>query len=87
THGTKATARAAVNASPEPFTNWTLSVVEDVFAVGAVVLAALHPVAILAVILIFLLILAWILPKVVRRLRRMFASARAFFTGRAVASH
>jgi len=34
------------------------------------------------VILIFLLILAWILPKVIRRLRRMFASARSFFDGR-----
>ncbi|MCA1594771.1 MAG: DUF4126 domain-containing protein, partial [Acidobacteria bacterium] len=83
THGTKATVRAAANTSPEPFTNWTLSIVEDVFAVGSIVLAVLHPVVILVVILIFLLILAWILPKVVRRLRRMFASARAFFGGRA----
>lgn len=86
THGTKATVRAAANASPEPFTNWTLSIVEDVLAVGSIILAALHPVAILVVILIFLLILAWILPKVVRRLRRMFASARAFFAGRTASS-
>ncbi|HYP53617.1 MAG TPA: hypothetical protein VEQ42_08755, partial [Pyrinomonadaceae bacterium] len=48
---------------------------EDVFAVGAVVLAALHPVVILVVIFIFLVVLAWVLPKVVRRVRRMFASA------------
>lgn len=81
THGTKATMRAAANTSPEPLTNWTLSLVEDVFAVGAIVLAVLHPVVILVVIFIFLLILAWILPKVIRRLRRMFASARAFFRG------
>jgi hypothetical protein len=82
THGTKATVRAAANTSPEPFTNWALSIVEDIFAVGAIVLAALHPVAILAVILIFLLTLAWILPKVVRRLRRMMAAVRSFFSGR-----
>ena len=81
THGTKATVRAAANVSPEPFTNWALSLVEDVFAIGAAILAVLHPVVILVVIAIFLLILVWILPKVVRRLRRMTASARAFFRG------
>src|SRR5215467_14867564 len=32
-HGTKASARAAVNASPEPFSNWTLSLDEDALAV------------------------------------------------------
>jgi hypothetical protein len=85
THGTKATVRAAANTSPEPFTNWALSIVEDIFVVGAVILAALHPVVILVLILISLLILAWILPKVVRRLRRMMSTARAFFGGRATA--
>jgi Domain of unknown function (DUF4126) len=84
THGTKATVRAAANVSPEPVTNWALSLVEDVFAIGAVVLAVLHPVVILVVIFIFLLIVAWILPKVVRRLRRMLSSARAFFRGQRV---
>lgn len=83
THGTKATVRAAANTSPEPVTNWTLSIIEDVVAVGATVLMVINPVVILIVIAIFLLILAWILPKVVRRLRRMIASARAFFSGRA----
>jgi Domain of unknown function (DUF4126) len=79
THGTKATVRAAANTSPEPVTNWTLSIIEDLFTVGAAVLAVLHPVAILVVILIFLLILAWIVPKVLRRLRSMLATVRAFF--------
>jgi hypothetical protein len=84
THGTKATVRAAANTSPEPVTNWTLSIIEDVVAVGAAVLMVINPVVILIVIAVFLLILAWILPKVVRRLRRMIASARAFFGGRAL---
>lgn len=81
THGTKATVRAAANTSPEPVTNWALSLFEDVFTVGAAVLAVLNPVAILVVIAIFLLILAWVLPKVVRRVRRMVSSVRAFFRG------
>jgi hypothetical protein len=80
THGTKASLRAAANASPEPVTNWVLSLVEDVVAVGGIVLAVLHPLVILAVIVVFLVALAWILPKVLRALRRMLARARAFFT-------
>ena len=81
THGTKATVRAAANTSPEPFSNWTLSVVEDVFVIGASILTVLHPVVMLVVILIFLFVLAWILPKVVRRLRQMVASLRNLFGG------
>ena len=84
THGTKATVRAAANASPEPVTNWILSIVEDIFAIGATVLTALSPVAILVVIFIFLLILFWILPKVLRRLRRMLNAVRNFFRGEPV---
>jgi len=85
THGTKATMRAAANTSPEPLTNWALSIIEDIFALGAVVISVLHPVAILVIILIFLLILAWILPKVLRRVRRMIRAARAFFSGQSLA--
>ncbi|HEV7890029.1 MAG TPA: DUF4126 domain-containing protein [Pyrinomonadaceae bacterium] len=84
THGTKATVRAAANVSPEPLTNWALSVVEDVIAVGAVVLSVIHPVVILFVIAVFAVLFVWLLPKVLRRIRRMLAAARAFFGGRAV---
>src|SRR5215212_4159042 len=83
THGTKATVRAAANVSPEPLTNWALSLVEDVIAVGAVVLSVLHPVFILCVVAVFLVAFAWLMPRVLRRLGRMAARARDFFRGRA----
>lgn len=82
THGTKATVRAGANLSPEPLTNWSLSLLEDVLAIGAVALAVVYPVGILVVILIFLLLMIWILPKVVRRIRRMLKAAGDFFRGR-----
>jgi hypothetical protein len=82
THGTKASVRAGANVSPEPFSNWALSLLEDGIAIGAAILAILHPVVILVVIAIFLLIFAWIVPKVFRRLRRMLAVLRAFFGGK-----
>ena len=84
THGTKATLRAGANIIPEPVTNWTLSIVEDVVAIGSVILAVISPVAILVVIFIFLVILVWILPKVIRRIRRLMSSASAFFAGKPI---
>jgi hypothetical protein len=84
THGTKATVRAAANVSPEPLSNWLLSLAEDVVAVGAVVLAVLHPVVLLFVVAAFLVFFAWFVPKVVRRVRRMGRAARDFFRGRPV---
>ena len=44
-HGTKASARAAVNTIPEPFSNWVLSFGEDVLAVWLTWMATVHPVA------------------------------------------
>jgi hypothetical protein len=82
THGTKASVRAGANLSPEPVSNWGLSLLEDVIAIGAAILTVLAPVIILAVIAVFLLIFAWIVPKVLRRLRRMISVVRAFFGGR-----
>ena len=70
-HGTKASVRLTANASPEPVSNIFLSVVEDAFTVGLAVLAAFHPVAILALLLLFLLLLVWLTPKVFRAIRRM----------------
>lgn len=80
-HGTKATARAAVNVLPEPFTNIALSLFEDVVAIGGVLLAVASPVLILIVIAVFLILMVWLLPKIIRRLHRMLTSLRAFFGG------
>ncbi|GAC1701584.1 MAG: hypothetical protein NVS9B4_05140 [Candidatus Acidiferrum sp.] len=44
-HGAKASARAAVNTTPEPFSNWALSIGEDVFVVWLSWLASAHPIA------------------------------------------
>lgn len=80
-HGTKATARAAVNVLPEPFTNIALSLFEDAVAIGGVLIAVLSPLVILIVIAVFLILMMWLLPKIIRRLRRMLVSLRAFFGG------
>lgn len=53
-HLTKTSTRAVANTSPEPFSNWALSLVEDAFAVGLGFLALTHPVAALIVALVVL---------------------------------
>ena len=57
-HFTKAGTRAAVNLSPEPFTNWALSLAEDVFAVALGLLALKYPILALTVTLAAVLTIA-----------------------------
>ena len=76
-HGAKAATRLAANASPEPLSNIALSLMEDVFAVGASVLMAFHPVVILGVVLASLVITLWLTRRIARALRRMFRRSAA----------
>jgi len=71
-HLSKATSRAAINTSPEPFTNWFASFVEDIVAVGAVILAVFAPVVLLSFVGVFILLAVWLLPKLIRTLVRLF---------------
>jgi uncharacterized membrane protein len=45
THALKSSARVAINASPEPVSNWVASGTEDAVAVGGLTLALLAPIA------------------------------------------
>jgi hypothetical protein len=68
-HGTKASARAAANASPEPFTNWTLSFGEDVLAVWLSWMAAAHPAATIVIVTMLIALAAFLLFHLFRFLR------------------
>ena len=71
THFSKAGTRAVANASPEPFTNWILSISEDIFVVGLGFLALKHPAAaavvVLGCVVMILMCAAWIIRAVRRR--------------------
>jgi hypothetical protein len=71
-HGTKATVRLAANTSPEPFSNIALSLGEDAVTFGSTLLMAFHPVVILIVVIVFVTISAWLVPKIMRTLLRLF---------------
>jgi hypothetical protein len=75
THLAKSGDRAAMNTSPEPFTNWTASVSEDGLVLGGLFLAIRHPAVFLIALALFLLMLVWLLPKLLRFLARMVRRA------------
>lgn len=71
-HALKAGSRVLINSSPEPFSNWGASVTEDLVVIGGVWTALHHPYWFLGWLVLFLLLLAWLLPKIIRGIRRVF---------------
>jgi hypothetical protein len=80
-HLTKTSTRAAANTSPEPFSNWILSLGEDVFAVGLGYTALAHPVAALVIAVVVLTLIAVFAVVIVRTVRRWFRRRRPAPTG------
>ncbi len=80
-HGTKAAIRAGANLSPEPFSNWALSIIEDVIAVVGAILAVIAPVLIAIVLVIFAFFFLWFAPKIFRAIKRMLNATRALLRG------
>ena len=69
-HGTKASARAAANMSPEPLSNWALSFGEDVLAVWLTWFATTHPTLAIVVVTALFLISLYLLYHLFHFLRR-----------------
>jgi hypothetical protein len=80
-HGGKTAARAAVTPSPEPFSNVTLSLGEDVLAIGLTWLATRHPYAAGTLALIFVAIIVVMIRWVIRALRALFRGAEQELAG------
>jgi hypothetical protein len=76
-HLTKTSTRAAANASPEPFSNWILSLGEDLFVVGLGFLALQYPIVTLGVVIMLIVLVAMFAVVIVRTVRRWFARVPA----------
>lgn len=75
-HFTKAGSRALINTSPEPISNWTASIVEDVTVAGALWAAFFHPLLLLILLGVFFVFVWWLLPKLWRGMRWLAARLR-----------
>lgn len=73
THFSKAGTRVMANASPEPFTNWILSIGEDAFVVGLGVLALKYPAAAAIVVIVCVAVIVSFAAAILKLVRRRFA--------------
>lgn len=76
THLFKSGGRAAINTSPEPFSNWGASLGEDGLVLGGLYLAIAHPLLFLVLLIAFLALVAWLLPKIWRFVGRVLRRLR-----------
>lgn len=77
-HMMKAGSRVLINTSPEPVSNWSASIAEDLMVIGGLWAALHHPLLFLAALIGFVLLLAWLLPRLWRAIVQVISSlARA----------
>ena len=72
-HFTKAGTRAVANTSPEPFSNWALSLGEDGLVIGLGLLALAYPVTALVITAVLVGLMLVCASAIVRAVRRRFA--------------
>ena len=87
THATKASTRLLINSSPEPVSNWTASVTEDVVVVGGVWAALNYPWLFFALFALFTLLVIWLLPRVLRMLGAMYQKVKGWFSSPPAIEH
>jgi hypothetical protein len=79
THAAKSGARVMINTSPEPFSNWIVSLLEDLAVVAGLWTALYHPWVFLGLLTVFILLLIWLLPKLLRGVKTIFNYFRQLF--------
>ena len=72
THTTKAGTRLLINTSPEPVTNWTASISEDLLVIGGLWAALNHPIWFVLGLVAFILAMIWLLPRLWRLIKSLF---------------
>ncbi len=72
-HATKAGSRVIINTSPEPFSNWAASIGEDVIVFAGLWTSLHHPILFLALLVLFILFAVWLLPRIWRGIKKIFA--------------
>ncbi len=80
-HTLKAGTRVLINASPEPFSNIGISVVEDTLVLAGLAGAVFYPTEFLVFLALFMAAAIWLLPKIWRGVRFIFAKIKRTFQG------
>ena len=80
-HTLKAGTRVLINASPEPFSNIGISVVEDILVLAGLAGAVFYPTEFLVFMALFIALAIWLLPKIWRGVKFLFARIKQVFQG------
>jgi hypothetical protein len=81
-HALKAGSRILINTSPEPVTNWTASIVEDLAVIGGLWMALIHPWIFFVLFAGFIILSIWLLPKIWRGIKNAAGAIYQFFSRR-----
>jgi hypothetical protein len=73
THAAKSGSRLLINASPEPVSNWIASLLEDIAVITGVWAALIHPCVFIIILILFVLLMIWFLPKLWKTIKKFFA--------------
>ncbi len=79
THATKAGSRVLINTSPEPVTNWTASLAEDIAVIAGLWTALNSPVVFLVFLVLAIVLMTWLLPQIWRGIKLLFSRIAGFF--------
>jgi hypothetical protein len=82
THGIKAGSRLLINTSPEPFSNWTASIMEDFMVIAGIWTAVNHPWVFLVLLALFILLMVWLMPRLWRGIKLLATRVKQLFTTR-----
>ena len=78
-HLTKAGSRVLINTSPEPVSNWSASIAEDLAVIGGLWTALNHPWLFIILLIVFIVFAAWLLPRIWRALKQLFQRLQRLF--------
>jgi len=79
-HLTKSGSRILINASPEPVSNWTASITEDVAVIGGLWAALNYPLLFIAALVVVVVLMIWLLPKIWRAIKALFRKIANWFS-------
>ncbi len=81
THATKTGGRVLINTSPEPVSNWFTSLGEDFLVIVGVWTALTHPLVFVIFLVLFIILIAWLLPKIWNGIKRVISTLKEFIKG------
>ncbi len=77
-HAAKTGARLMINTSPEPATNWTTSISEDLMVIGGLWTALNYPLLFIALFVVFIGLVIWLLPRLWALIRELLKKTARF---------